>query len=1103
MHPRPNRIQRVELTAHLWQLVCGLCVLLAVQAAVITIDHTKLKTDAWTDAFESCLSAQTSMIAALSSLSTGAHPGQKSALNDYYVSCSDLDRAIQRLERLRSSALPKTRLLAEFQTTARDFRATGNQLISQFTGSLDCSPMLVTGLRARCASDVCKWGDLIDRLDSLTQAQLQSLNNQSSAVSYVLIAGAIVLFVTCRLIATLLTTGIGAPLLALENDCIRLLNGLPALAHSSGANDLESLEKEFRRKFAAATETIRRERGILENASDGLLTLDESLNVKSANVTAKALCGGGEDLIGTSLRNLVPGDHANPFALFFANVKQSGAAGSFKARFCTDRGQHLYVSIAAQWSEETQLFVCVLRDITGREQEEESARKRDKLLSAMLERMPAGMLLVTRSGCITGANRTALNLLSVPEANVIGRPLFALLPIERDGATETEWLKKAADRQSTLLAVKTSSHAKHLEITVEKASFVDADGFLLLLMDISANQKLEFLRNQLMDGITQKIVNPLISINRLLNRLHADLCNTTDGENLQYVSAAEDESTRVLKLLYDFLEIAQSNIRQLSVNRREVSLHQLMQRASAALRVIAARKGIVLTSGDTGVSIYADPDRITQVLINLGFNALKFTGAGGYVKLESEVISDNTVELRVVDSGSGIPAGMEEQIFEPFKQSATSDALTKGGSGLGLFICKSIIEKHGGTIRACNHAEGAMFCVQLPIDDLKEQRLAEYRRLRGTQSQMAGEFADTAGLLSAEQSLSRDQKLVLALMASQSDSTVAFEYLDPKLSGTTVRTDYSHDEAILPVEQRIFRVLERIDQAGVTSTEIPVRVGLQSHVAPEMPFAVNEPGYITRIVASCFGTSAHAITQSRVLAQWSARQGVDGTKKFIQKAYGDRSEPADRARVPDLKEASPGRYVPASIAVAVAVSFGLVCVWHLSAERNNEQLAQRQMAMLLARRAIEERSSIVAPQEPFRLPAASSMPPANATRTAPVLSTQPAPAASVQNWSQYHFHKPEKLPPPLTAADQQDIKRRSQLGYKYWSDGNFTEAADVYVAALRAYPWDMNLRMTTVKVLMFCHNFRLAKDVCIEGLKMAATEEEFIQLLALGKTIPQ
>ena len=111
---------------------------------------------------------------------------------------------------------------------------------------------------------------------------------------------------------------------------------------------------------------------------------------------------------------------------------------------------------------------------------------------------------------------------------------------------------------------------------------------------------------------------------------------------------------------------------------------------------------------------YADADRIVQVLVNLLSNAVKFSPSGGVVTI-GVGLRENWVEFRVTDRGRGVPAAHHGMIFERFRQVETSDAREKGGAGLGLAICKSIIEQHGGTIGVESQSgKGSTFTLRLP-----------------------------------------------------------------------------------------------------------------------------------------------------------------------------------------------------------------------------------------------------------------------------------------------------------------------------------------------------------------------------------------------------
>jgi two-component system sensor histidine kinase KdpD len=107
-----------------------------------------------------------------------------------------------------------------------------------------------------------------------------------------------------------------------------------------------------------------------------------------------------------------------------------------------------------------------------------------------------------------------------------------------------------------------------------------------------------------------------------------------------------------------------------------------------------------------------DPVLFEQVFVNLLENAVKYTPAGAPLSIGARV-ADHVLEIEVADRGPGIPAGLEERIFEKFQRGAQSGG---GGVGLGLPICRGIVEAHGGTIVAANReGGGAVFRIRLPL----------------------------------------------------------------------------------------------------------------------------------------------------------------------------------------------------------------------------------------------------------------------------------------------------------------------------------------------------------------------------------------------------
>ena len=172
---------------------------------------------------------------------------------------------------------------------------------------------------------------------------------------------------------------------------------------------------------------------------------------------------------------------------------------------------------------------------------------------------------------------------------------------------------------------------------------------------------------------------------------------------------------RLIGLLNDLLALQATGISRMEILPRMCSLQEVIQTSIDSVSALAEKNGISLKCQNEQVSAYADPDRIVQVLVNLLSNAIKFSQPGSTVEVDTCPVG-NQVEIRVKDTGRGIPADMRDAVFQRFQQVAASDATEKGGTGLGLPICKDIVERHGGTIGVeSEEGKGSTFWFRLPV----------------------------------------------------------------------------------------------------------------------------------------------------------------------------------------------------------------------------------------------------------------------------------------------------------------------------------------------------------------------------------------------------
>jgi len=209
--------------------------------------------------------------------------------------------------------------------------------------------------------------------------------------------------------------------------------------------------------------------------------------------------------------------------------------------------------------------------------------------------------------------------------------------------------------------------------------------------------------------------------------LEQEALTQTDADAKKGAVKAKQNSERLLRLINELLNISCKRPRSLSdIRPALISVHDLIQESVDAILAFAEKKRIAINFQHASFTLYADLDRLIQVLVNLLSNAVKFSPEGSVIEIKASKVGSDWLEISVVDEGRGIPVEMQDKIFERFGQVDQSDATDKGGTGLGLPICKDIIEAHGGRIGAENveNGAGSRFWIRLPLNSLAIVRMA-------------------------------------------------------------------------------------------------------------------------------------------------------------------------------------------------------------------------------------------------------------------------------------------------------------------------------------------------------------------------------------------
>ena len=263
------------------------------------------------------------------------------------------------------------------------------------------------------------------------------------------------------------------------------------------------------------------------------------------------------------------------------------------------------------------------------------------------------------------------------------------------------------EAQRILLAIEDISDRKQFEL--ERSQ--------LLAQEQSARQEAENAnraKNEFLSNLSHELRNPL---NTILG--WAQLFRTRDLDSSAVTRAWEvvERSANVqAQLIDDMLDLSRITSGKLHLNTRLIDLVSVVNAAIESIEFSAEAKSIQIISQLNSATVVGDFDRLQQVMWNLLSNAIKFTPADGRVGVMLEAVYSHA-EIRVSDTGIGIPADLLPYIFERFRQGNSSSSKTSQGLGLGLSIVRHLVELHGGTVEAQSPGEGlgTTIAIRLPL----------------------------------------------------------------------------------------------------------------------------------------------------------------------------------------------------------------------------------------------------------------------------------------------------------------------------------------------------------------------------------------------------
>jgi PAS domain S-box-containing protein len=258
-----------------------------------------------------------------------------------------------------------------------------------------------------------------------------------------------------------------------------------------------------------------------------------------------------------------------------------------------------------------------------------------------------------------------------------------------------------------------------LRVSLSIAPYYDGAGDLRGLVkigtDVTERAAAEQLKDEFVALVSHELRTPLSSIIGYLEVLSDDSTGSLTPRQRQFLDVVDRNARRQLRLVSDLLFLSQVDAGRVRLHVDHFDVAELAKGAIEAAQPRAKAGGVTLQlEADDTTSLLGDPDRLGQVIDNLLTNAIKFTPGGGVVDVRVSGNAD-TVVIEVSDTGVGIPAAEQRQLFTRFFRASTATSRAIPGIGLGLTIVKAIVDAHRGTVSVTSSdGNGTTFRIYLP-----------------------------------------------------------------------------------------------------------------------------------------------------------------------------------------------------------------------------------------------------------------------------------------------------------------------------------------------------------------------------------------------------
>lgn len=343
-------------------------------------------------------------------------------------------------------------------------------------------------------------------------------------------------------------------------------------------------------------------------------------------------------------------------------------------------------------------------------------------LAQIVQSSDDAIISKTLDGRITSWNHGAEKIFGYTAAEMWGQPIEVLYPANEQNSSAGAAVL-VPDQCIRVEEMRLRKDGTQVPVALTRSAIHDEAGNTIgvscIMRDITERHEAEKRVSEFYSIVSHELRTPLTSVRGALGLIEGGIVENGTPEALDLVKVGRESADRLIRLINDMLDL-----KKLESGMMELDIVPLRPRDVVRL----AMDGVVGFAEEAGVNlrdnvqvvcrVAGDQDRVVQVLTNLISNAVKFSPAGDLVEIAAHATESGAVRFSVTDRGCGISSHDMHKLFGKFQQLDSSDTRQKGGSGLGLSICKALIEQHGGEIGLVSEVgAGSTFWFELPLHD--------------------------------------------------------------------------------------------------------------------------------------------------------------------------------------------------------------------------------------------------------------------------------------------------------------------------------------------------------------------------------------------------